>query len=101
MNQTITSLLKHYEHSSKERFLRYVQIDTQSDPTSNSVPSTAKQKDLGNILVDELLTLGIIDAHLDEYGYVYATIPSNIDKKVPVICCQMQLKGLCASSRNH
>lgn len=69
-----------------ERFLRYVTIDTQSDPSSVSFPSTEKQKDLSRLLVDELLAMGIADAHLDEYGYVYATIPSNTDKKVPVIC---------------
>jgi tripeptide aminopeptidase len=69
-----------------ERFLRYVIIDTQSDPSSVSFPSTEKQKDLGRLLVDELLAIGVTDAHLDEYGYVYATIPSNTDKKVPVIC---------------
>lgn len=69
-----------------ERFLRYVTIDTQSDPSSVSFPSTEKQKDLGRLLVDELLAMGIADAHLDEYGYVYATIPSNTNKRVPVIC---------------
>jgi tripeptide aminopeptidase len=69
-----------------ERFLRYVTIDTQSDPSSVSFPSTEKQKDLGRLLVDELLAMGVTDAHLDEYGYVYATIPSNTDKNVPVIC---------------
>ena len=67
-----------------ERFLRYVTIDTQSDPSSVSFPSTEKQKDLGRLLVDELLAMGVTDAHLDEFGYVYATIPSNTDKKVPV-----------------
>jgi tripeptide aminopeptidase len=70
-----------------ERFLKYVTIDTQSDPSSNAVPSTEKQKDLGKILVNELQTMGITDAHLDEYGYVYATIPSNSAKdNIPVIC---------------
>ncbi len=69
-----------------ERFLRYVQIDTQSDPESKTIPSTAKQKDLGKLLADELLDLGLSDAHLDPYGYVYATIPANTDKQVPVIC---------------
>jgi tripeptide aminopeptidase len=69
-----------------DRFLRYVKIDTQSDPASPSIPSTEKQKDLGRLLVDELLEIGVTDAHLDEYGYVYATIPANTDKKVPVIC---------------
>ncbi|MDR6941815.1 peptidase T [Mucilaginibacter pocheonensis] len=69
-----------------ERFLRYVTIDTQSDPSSVSFPSTEKQKDLGRLLVDELLAIGVEDAHLDEFGYVYATIPGNTDKQVPVIC---------------
>lgn len=70
-----------------ERFLRYVQIDTQSDPNSETFPSTAKQRNLSNLLADELRALGVADAHVDEHGYVYATIPSNSDKKnVPVIC---------------
>ncbi len=75
MNYTVT-----------ERFLRYAVIDTQSDPESTTFPSTEKQKNLGRLLVQELLDLGIEDAHLDEHGYVYATIHSNTDKKVPVIC---------------
>ncbi len=69
-----------------ERFLKYVQIDTQSDPNSPTQPSTEKQKDLGRVLVQELIEMGITDAELDEFGYVYATIPANTDKKVPVIC---------------
>ncbi|WP_031525530.1 peptidase T [Dyadobacter crusticola] len=70
-----------------ERFLRYVQIDTQSDPESESFPSTAKQRDLSNLLAVELLELGVSDAHVDEHGYVYATIPANSNKiNVPVIC---------------
>lgn len=69
-----------------DRFLRYVVVDTQSDPTSTTQPSTEKQKNLGRILVAELLAIGLADAHLDEHGYVYATIPSNVDKPVPVIC---------------
>jgi tripeptide aminopeptidase len=69
-----------------ERFLRYVTIDTQSDPESPTCPSTAKQKDLGRLLAAELKELGLADAHLDEHGYVYATIPANTAKKVPVIC---------------
>lgn len=68
------------------RFLRYVVIDTQSDPASPTCPSTEKQKDLGRVLAQELRDLGIRDAHLDEHGYVYATIPATSDKKVPVIC---------------
>ena len=73
-------------HTTTERFLRYVKIDTQSDPNSTTCPSTMKQKDLGKVLVEELLQMGIKDAHMDEHGYVYATIPSNTSKKVPVIC---------------
>ena len=73
-------------HTVTERFLRYVIIDTQSDPESTTFPSTEKQKNLGRLLAKELLDLGIGNAHLDEHGYVYATIPSNTDKKVPVIC---------------
>ena len=69
-----------------ERFLKYTAIDTQSDPTSLSCPSTEKQKDLANMLVSELLEMGLNDAHCDHNGYVYATIPANTDKKVPVIC---------------
>lgn len=72
--------------SLQNRFAKYVQIDTQSDPLSPTVPSTEKQKDLGRVLVAELLEMGVADAHLDEFGYIYATIPSNTDKKVPVIC---------------
>ncbi len=74
------------QHTAKERFLRYVTIDTQSDPDSPAQPSTEKQKNLARLLVEELLTIGITDAHLDEYGYVYATIPATTTKEVPVIC---------------
>lgn len=69
-----------------DRFLMYVKIDTQSDPNSPTCPSTEKQKNLGKILVEELLAIGIVDAEMDENGYVYATLPSNTDKKIPVIC---------------
>ncbi|MEJ7778114.1 MAG: peptidase T [Daejeonella sp.] len=69
-----------------KRFLTYSAIDTQSDPSSASCPSTEKQKNLGKVLVSELLELGLRDAHMDDNGYIYATIPSNSDKKVPVIC---------------
>lgn len=66
--------------------MNYVQVDTQSDPTSPSQPSTMKQKDLSRILVTELHALGITDAELDEHGYVYATIPATSTKQVPVLC---------------
>ena len=69
-----------------DRFLRYVVIDTQSDPASTTQPSTEKQKNLSRLLVEELLEVGLADAHLDEHGYVYATIPANSEKAVPVIC---------------
>jgi tripeptide aminopeptidase len=70
-----------------DRFMRYVRIDTQSDPTNTSHPTTEKQKDLSKLLHRELLGMGITDATTDEYGYVYATIPSNSDKKnIPAIC---------------
>jgi len=75
-----------FTHSVTERLLRYVVIDTQSDPASPTCPSTEKQKQLGALLAGELRAMGITDAHLDEYGYVYATIPANSDKHVPVIC---------------
>src|ERR1700693_6360636 len=75
-----------FTHTVTERFLRYVVIDTQSDPASPTCPSTEKQKDLGRLLAGELQKMGIRDAHLDEHGYVYATIPANTDKHVPVIC---------------
>jgi len=70
----------------QNRFISYAKIDTQSDASSLSSPSTLKQKNLAKVLVHELLEMGISDAHADEFGYVYATIPSNSAKNVPVIC---------------
>lgn len=81
-----SDMFEKYQFTVEERFSRYVQIDTQSDPQSISVPSTDKQKDLSTVLVSELNAIGISDAHLDEWGYVYATIPSTSSKNVPVIC---------------
>ena len=75
-----------------ERLMRYVQIDTQSDPNSLSFPSTEKQKDLSTLLLQELLAIGLVDATMDTNGYVMATIPSTIEQekldalKLPVIC---------------
>lgn len=69
-----------------DRLLRYVRIDTQSDPASATVPSTEKQKNLGRLLVEELKAMGLEDAELDPYGYVYATLPGNTEKDVPVLC---------------
>lgn len=79
-------MFTNYTFTAADRFLRYVQIDTQSDPQSSTHPSTEKQKDLSRLLAEELKQIGLADAHTDEWGYVYATIPSNTDKKVPVIC---------------
>jgi tripeptide aminopeptidase len=75
-----------FTHTVTERFLRYAVIDTQSDPASPTCPSTEKQKNLGRLLASELREIGLPDAHLDENGYVYATLPANTDKRVPVIC---------------
>ncbi|MCX7834207.1 MAG: peptidase T [Ignavibacteria bacterium] len=68
-----------------ERFLKYVKIDTQSNEHSTTCPSTEKQLVLAKLLVEELNSLGLSDVSLDENGYVMATLPSNIDKQVPVI----------------
>ncbi|HRG69703.1 MAG TPA: peptidase T [Saprospiraceae bacterium] len=67
------------------RFIRYARIDTQSDPASMDYPSTKKQLDLLKLLCDELKEAGI-DVEMDSYGYVYALLPSNSDKKLPTIC---------------
>jgi len=79
-------MFSNYKFTAAERFLQYVQIDTQSDPQSSSFPSTEKQKYLSKILAEELKQMDIADAHMDERGYVYATIPATTNKKVPVIC---------------
>lgn len=68
-----------------ERFLKYVSFPTMSDDSSDTVPTTKKQLALAKALTDELLSLGLSDAHTDDYGYVYATLPANTDKNVPVI----------------
>ncbi|MFO0358162.1 MAG: peptidase T [Sphingobacteriaceae bacterium] len=75
-----------YNFTVTDRFVRYAKIDTQSDPTSPTCPSTEKQKNLGKVLVEELTAMGIKDAEMDQHGYVYATLPSNTTKKVPTIC---------------
>lgn len=75
-----------YTFTVTERFIRYAKIDTQSDPNSQTCPSTEKQKNLSRVLVDELKAMGIKDAEMDEHGYVYATIESNTTKQVPVLC---------------
>lgn len=79
-------MFDNYNSTVADRFIRYAKIDTQSDPQSTSFPSTEKQKDLLRLLAEELKQIGLADAHMDEWGYVYATLPSNTDKKVPTIC---------------
>ena len=69
-----------------DRFISYAKIDTQSNPSSITCPSTSKQKNLGNLLVKELLAMGIADAEMDDNGYVYATLAATSSKKIPVIC---------------
>ncbi len=68
-----------------ERFLKYVSFDTESNPDSTTVPTSEKQKDLAKFLVEEMKAIGIKDAYMDEYGYVYGTIEKNIDKEIPTI----------------
>ncbi|MFI0429505.1 peptidase T [Mariniflexile sp. HMF6888] len=72
------------EHIIK-RFISYVTIDTESDPTSNTTPSTAKQWDLANKLAEELKTIGMQDVSIDENAYIMATLPSNVSHAVPTI----------------
>ena len=68
-----------------DRFISYVTVDTESDPTSNTTPSTAKQWDLANALVEELKHIGLKDVTIDENAYIMATLPSNVPHKVPTI----------------
>lgn len=82
----LSQILHHYTFTSLERFLRYVQIDTQSDPHSSTFPSTSKQKVLSNLLLEELQQMGISNAHTDEFGYVYAHLASNTSKDKPSLC---------------
>jgi tripeptide aminopeptidase len=74
-----------YKFTCVERFLKYVKYDTQSDEDSSSFPSSEKQKVLSKDLAEELKKMGLKDAHMDEWGYVMATIPSNTNKNVPPI----------------
>ena len=75
-----------YNFTVTDRFVRYAKIDTQSDPESPTCPSTEKQKNLAKVLVEELKAMGIKDAEMDELGYIYATLESNTNKKIPTIC---------------
>ncbi len=76
---------KNYKFTVTDKFLKYVKYDTQSDEDSTSFPSTEKQKTFSKELAEELKGMGLADAHMDEWGYVMATLPSNTDKNVPVI----------------
>ena len=68
-----------------DRFISYVTVDTESDPTSENTPSTKKQWDLANALVAELKEIGMEDVSIDENSYIMATLPSNLDKELPII----------------
>ena len=76
---------ENYKFTCVDRFLKYVKYDTQSDEESETFPSTEKQKLLSKDLADELKKMGLEDAHMDEWGYVMATLPSNTDKEVDPI----------------
>lgn len=78
--------MENYTSTVEERFIKYAKIDTSADPESTSFPSSAKQKDLAKVLVEELLALGVEDAEMDEWGYVFGTIPNNTGKDLPTIC---------------
>ena len=82
----LAQIISSYSYSSKERFLNYVKIDTQSNPKSKASPSTEKQKVLALLLVKEFHDIGISNAHMDEFGYVYAHLESNVSKEIPAIC---------------
>ena len=81
----ISDLARETAPDTLERLLRYVVVDTQGDPRSDTFPSTAKQLDLSRMLVEELRELGLEDAELDEHGYVMATIPATTDRDVPTV----------------
>lgn len=68
-----------------DRFIGYVTVDTESDPNSDTTPSSAKQWDLANKLTDELKAIGLTDVTIDEHAYIMATLPSNVEHEVPVI----------------
>ena len=79
--------MTNYTSTVEERFVKYVQIDTTADPNSTSFPSSEIQKNLGRELVKELLAMGVKDAEMDEWGYVFGTIPNNTgNASLPTIC---------------
>lgn len=79
--------MKNYNSTVENRFIKYAKIDTTADPNSTSFPSSMIQKDLGKVLVEELKSIGIEDAEMDEWGYVFGTIPNNTgNNNLPTIC---------------
>jgi tripeptide aminopeptidase len=81
----LSDLARELAEDALERFLRYVQVDTRSDPHSTSYPSTEKQLDLLRLLADECRELGLEDVELDEHGYVMATVAATIDRETPTV----------------
>src|SRR5918994_5061388 len=81
----LSDLARELAEDALERFLRYVQVDTRSDPHSTSYPSTEKQLDLLRLLADECRELGLEDVELDEHGYVTATVPATVDRETPTL----------------
>lgn len=78
--------IEKYDHTVMERFVRYAQVHTTSDPEATCFPSTERQKDLAKLLVIELIEIGVADAEMDEWGYVFGTIKGNTENKVPTVC---------------
>jgi len=81
----LSELARELADDALERFLRYVQVDTRSDPHSTSYPSTEKQLDLLRLLAEECRELGLEDVELDEHGYVMATVPATVDRATPTV----------------
>jgi len=86
INWNNTLQMKNYKYTVEERFIEYVKIDTTANPNSTTFPSSMIQKDLGRLLVKELKEIGVEKVEMDEWGYVFGTIPSNTSKTVPTIC---------------
>lgn len=78
--------MNNYKSTVEDRFIKYAKIDTTADPESTSFPSSEIQKDLGRELVKELKSMGIEDAEMDEWGYVFGTLANNTGKDLPTIC---------------
>ena len=81
-----------------ERFLRYIAVDTMSEPEKEQIPSTEKQRVLGAMLAQELKDMGASDVRMDDHAYVYAAIPATTDKKIPVLGLIAHMDTACACS---